>query len=123
MTTVKDERKAITMKQIIIATIITCIIIIGCSTMLPACAEDRGEFYPKLTVVVGCEQIAPDLWIIDCMDKTGNVWNFYEDEEPWEEGDLANLLMWNMGEAEEEDEVIEVYYEGHLDNLEAWIMD
>lgn len=38
-----------TIKATIIATIITIIIMISCACAMPACAEDHGEFYPKLT--------------------------------------------------------------------------
>lgn len=112
-------KKAIT---IIIAIVALCMI-------AAATAEvgDRGEFYPRLTVVVEREQIADtDLWVIYCQDKDGNVWTFYDDEGEWNVGDIANLLMWNVGECEEEDEIIEVYWEGYTENpigffsLEGW---
>lgn len=114
-----EEREVITMKKIIaIATIITVAIMIACACAMPACAEvgDRGEFYPRLTVVVGYERIGDtDLWVINCMDKDGQVWSFYGEEEDAHIGAMFNLLMWNMGEHEEEDEIIEVYYEGEMD--------
>ena len=113
-------------KIITIATAITMAIIIACSFALPASAEvgDRGEFYPRLAVVTAYERIGDtDLWVIDCTDKDGQVWSFYGEEEDAHIGIMFNLLMWNMGEAEEEDEIIEVYYEGQLDNtgLMAWL--
>lgn len=116
-------------KLIIAATIITIIIMLSCAYALPAVAEvgNRGEFYPRLTVVVEKEQIADTgLWVIYCQDKNGNVWGFYDDEGEWNIGDIANLLMWNMSEREEEDEIIEVYWEGYTENptgffsLEKW---
>lgn len=111
-------------KAAIIATILTCAILISCAFVLPACAEvgDRGEFYPRLTVVTSYERVG-DLWIIDCTDKDGMVWSFYGEEEDAHIGNMFNLLMWNMGEAEEDDEIIEVYYEGCMDNqaLLAWM--
>jgi hypothetical protein len=109
------------MKKIIIATAITCAIIIACSFALPACAEvgDRGEFYPRLAVVTAYEQVGDtDLWVIYCTDKDGEVWSFYGEEEDAHIGMMYNLLMWNMGEAEEEDEIIEVYYEGRMDTMQ-----
>ena len=115
------------MKKIIsTATAITIAIIIVCSFVMTASAEvgDRGEFYPLLTVVTGYERIGDtDMWIIDCTDKDGRVWSFYGEEEDAHIGIMFNLLMWNMGEAEEDDEIIEVYYEGRLDNagLMAWL--
>ena len=108
-----------TTKIITIATAITMTIIIACSFVLPASAEvgDRGEFYPRLTVVTAYEQVG-DLWIIDCTDKDGMVWSFYGEEEDAHIGTMFNLLMWNMGEAEEDDEIIEVYYEGEMDTMQ-----
>ena len=116
-------------KIIIIATIVTIIIMLSCAYAMPAVAEvgDRGEFYPRLTVVVETEQIADSgWWIVYCQDKDGNVWAFYDDEGTWDIGDIANLLMWNLSEHEEEDEIIEVYWEGYTENpsgffsLEGW---
>lgn len=113
-----------TTKIITIATAITIAIIMTCACAIPACAEvgDRGEFYPRLAVVTSYEKVG-DLWIIDCTDKDGMVWSFYGEEEDAHIGTMFNLLMWNMGEEEEEDEIIEVYYEGRLDNasLMAWL--
>ena len=116
-------------KVIIAATIATVIIMLSCAYAIPATAEvsDRGEFYPRLTVVVEKEQIADTaLWVIYCQDKGGNMWAFYDDEGEWNVGDIANLLMWNVGGREEEDEIIEVYWEGYTENpagffsLEGW---
>lgn len=100
----------------IIAILITIIILCA---IITATAEvgDRGEFYPRLTVIIEKKQITnTDSWIIYCQDKDGNVWAFYDDEEEWNVGDIANLLMWNIGECEEEDEIIEVYWEGYTEN-------
>ena len=109
-----------TTKTITIATIITIVIILACSFALPACAEvgDRGEFYPKLTMVVGYQHVSADIWVIECMDKDGNIWSFYGEEEDAHIGTMFNLLMWNMGDAEEDDELIEAYYEGRLDEFQ-----
>ena len=110
-----------TNKIITTATAITIAIIIACSFAMPASAEvgDRGEFYPRLTVVTAYEQVGDtDLWIIDCTDKDGQVWSFYGEEEDAHIGTMFNLLMWNMGEAEEDDEIIEVYYEGEMDIMQ-----
>lgn len=106
-----------TAKICIIATIITAIIICSCAYAMPAKAEaGRPEFYPKLTVVFNIEKVG-NLWIVYCIDKTQNIWSFYDDESTWETGDIANILMWATGENEEEDEVIEVYWEGHTENI------
>lgn len=115
-------------KIIATATAITIALILTFATMIPASAEvgDRGEFYPRLTVVVGYEHIGDtDMWIIDCMDKDGQVWSFYGEEEDAHIGIMFNLLMWNMGEAEEDDEIIEAYYEGRMDTMQMmkWMED
>jgi hypothetical protein len=105
----------------IIATITTIIIIFSCALALPASAEvgDRGEFYPRLTVVVDVVELG-GLRYIACQDKDGNIWGFYDDEAEWDVGDIANLLMWNMGEHEEDDEIIEVYWEGYTEDIETF---
>lgn len=120
------------MKQIkvIIAAIITTIIImLSCAYAIPATAEgdNHGEFYLRLTIVVEKEQVADtDLWVIYCQDREGNVWAFYDNEGEWDIGDIANLLMLKVSEHEEEDEIIEVYWEGYTENpaefffLEGW---
>jgi len=109
-------------KIIIIAVVITVAIMLSCACAMPACAEqDRGEFYPRLTVVVEKEQIGESgLWVITCRDKGGNLWAFYDDGGEWDIGDIANLLMWNMGEHEEDDEIIEVYWEGYTEDIDSF---
>jgi len=104
-----------TTKIAIIATIITIIIMLSCASLVSAEAEDRGEFYPKLAVVTGYERIGDtDEWVIYLTDRDGQVWSFYGEAEDAHIGILFNMLMWNMSEVEEEDELIEVYYEGRL---------
>lgn len=104
-----------TTKITIIATIVTIIIILSCASLVNAEAEDWGEFYPKLAVVTGYEHIGEtDKWIIYLTDRDGQIWSFYGEAEDAHIGILFNILMWNMNEAEEEDELIEVYYEGRL---------
>lgn len=106
-----------------IATALTVAILIACAFTLSASAEvgNRGEFYPRLTVVVETEQIANNFWTVTCEDKDGNLWMFYDDEGTWEPGDIANFLMWNMGECEEDDEIIEVYWEGYTEDITFWM--
>lgn len=85
---------------------------------------DRGEFYPRLAVVTAYEQIeGTDEWIIICTDKDGEEWAFYGEEEDALIGNVFNLLMWNMGETETDNEIIEAYYEGRMDYhaLIAWL--
>ena len=109
-------------KAIIIATITAITIIMSCACILPAEAEaaDRGEFYPKLAIVVETELVTPDLWVVTCEDREGNLWAFYDNEVVWEVGDIANLLMRDIGEREEDDEIIEVYWEGYAENIEEF---
>lgn len=105
-----------TLKMTAIATIVTALIIAMCGCIMTASAEpaDHGEFYPLLTVVTDCHKLDKGLWIITCEDQYGNEWEFFEDETPWRPGDLANLLMMRINNNVEDDEVIEVYYTGHL---------
>lgn len=119
----QDPNEEVTIMKI---TAIITAIIIALSILTPACAEvgDRGEFYPRLAVVTAYERIGDtDLWIIEVTDKDGEVWSFYGEEEDAHIGIMFNLLMWNMGEREEEDEIIEVYYEGRMDQqaMMAWL--
>lgn len=93
-----------------------CLILVLCALTTTAYGDmNRGEFYPRLTVVVECKPIKNE-YIIDCVDKNGNIWSFYS-EDTWDIGDIANLLMWNATGIEIEDEIIEVYYEGYISNL------
>lgn len=104
-------------KICIIVTIITAIIICSCAYAIPSQAEaGHPKFYPKLTVVFNIEKIG-DLWVVYCIDKTQNIWSFYDDEGTWTKGDIANLLMWATGENDEEDKIIEVYWEGYIKNI------
>ena len=105
-----------TTKIIAIATAITIALIALCG-IATATAEtsDRGEFYPLLTIVTAWENVDEETALITCMDKEGNLWSFYADRDVWHVGDLANLLMWNVGESLEDQEVIETYFEGHAD--------
>ena len=126
----KEERKVSTMKNTIktatIATIVTIIMIALCG-IATATAEvvDREEFYPRLAVVTAYEKIGDtDEWLIICTDKDGDEWAFYGEEEDAHIGNIFNLLMWNLEEYGEEDEIIEAYYEGCMDQeaLWAWLM-
>lgn len=111
-----------TIKIIAIATALTLAIIISCACAMPAVAEhaDHGEFFPQLSVVVGYEQISANEWIIECMDKDGEVWGFYGEEEDAHIGNIFNLLLWDTGD---EIQVVECYYEGRMteDALRAWM--
>lgn len=76
----------------------------------------HGQFYPKLTIVVKVEQRADKLWAVYCKDRNDNIWCFFEDAMTWEPGDIANLLMWDVGRNEEDDEIVEAYWEGYILN-------
>ena len=103
-------------KVCIIAVIITCAILISCACAMPAYAEQRPEFYPKLTVVFDSVPDG-DQWIVYCVDKSQNVWTFFDDEGTWAKGDVANLLMWAIDDCWENDQIVEVYWEGYTENL------
>lgn len=114
-----------TLKIAIIAMIATTLIIALCG-IATATAEvgDRGEYYPRLSVVTAYERLGDtDEWIIVCTDKDGGEWAFYGEEEDAHIGDVYNLLMWNAGKREEDDEIIEVYYEGRMNDktLAEWL--
>ena len=109
-----------TLKIATIATIVTTLIIAFCG-IATASAEvgDRGEFYPRLAVVTAWERLGDtDLYIITVTDKDGEEWAFYGEEEDARIGIIFNLLMWNHGEHEEDDEIVEVYREGRMDSLQ-----
>lgn len=98
--------------MIALAVMVAVMVICGC-----ACAEnDHGEFYPKLVIVFQIETIE-NTHIITCEDGSRNQWAFFDDEDYYKEGDIVNLLMWNLNKHEEEDEIVEVYREGHIDNI------
>ena len=104
-------------RAIIIATIITITIIVGCAHAMPVHAEsenpETSEFYPKLTVVFDTED-NEKYRIVQCIDTSQNIWKFFDDEFEWEPGDIANLLMWNCNSQNPfDDEIIEVYWEGY----------
>lgn len=106
-------------KVAIIAVIITCAILISCACAMPVHAEERPEFYPKLTIIFNSVKDG-DMWTVYCMDKSRNIWTFYDDVGDWEKGDIANLLMMTIDEIEENDQIIEVFWEGYTENLETF---
>lgn len=112
-------------KVIIIATILTICIIFSCAYAMPAGAEelDRGEFYPRLTVVVNTTRIETQLWVVECRDQWGHTWAFYDDEGTWNRGDIANLMMWAVSENPENDEVIDVYWAGYTENPDNFVSE
>ena len=92
-----EELTMKTSKTVIVAAIITCMIIISFSFTIPAIAENYDKFYPKLTVVFETETVENSR-IVYCIDKTQNVWTFYDNDNEYEVGDVVNLLMWAVGE-------------------------
>ena len=107
-------------RAIIILVIVLIIACIG-NTDSHAEVDDHREFYPRLTVVIAKEWNELFVsWNIYCQDKDGNLWIFYDDAGDWDCGDICNLLMWNTGESEEEDEIIEVYWEGYTEDIVLW---
>jgi len=102
-------------KICIIATAITMIILISCACAMPAYAAGELELHPKLAVVVDTEKV-DNLWLVYCQDREGDVWTFWDDEGTWAYGDIVNLLMQEL----EEDEIIEVYWEGYTENVQLF---
>lgn len=107
-------------RAIIIATIITITIIVGCAHAMPVHAEsenpETSEFYPKLTVVFDTED-NEKYRIVQCIDTSRNIWKFFDNEFEWETGDIANLLMWNCNSQNPyDDKIIDVIWEEY--NLE-----
>lgn len=97
-------------KAWIISMAVICTVMLICGG---AIAEQHGEFYPKLAIIIDCVELS-DLRYMTCQDKDGNIWGFYDDDKEYQMNDIVNLLMWNLGEREEGDEIIEVYKEGHV---------
>ena len=109
------------MKAWVIAISIICAVMVICGCAC-AQAELRPEFYPKLAIVASCTRIGDTpLYAVNCIDRNGNEWGFFDDEGLWKQGDIANLLMWATTDREEEDEVVEVYWEGYTENVTEWL--
>lgn len=105
-----------TLKICAIATMVTAIIMLSCAVAMSANAEDFGEFYPRLTVVV---ERHTD--VVICQDREGHLWSFFCDEsDGWTTGDLCNLLMWNNSTDVTEHEVIDVYWEGYTESIDSF---
>lgn len=115
---------------IIIITIITCLIIFY--FYIPSVnAEVKTEidtvkntitknnkFFPKLTIVINKLQINPETWAISCLDRQGDEWIFYCDDNTWECGDIVNLLMWTV---DEELQIYDVYWEGYTEDINIFL--
>lgn len=103
----------------ILAVVVAIIVILFSSY---ACSEsaNRPEFYPKLTVVFEIETIE-NVRIVYCIDRTRNIWTFYDEANEYEIGDIANLLMWAISDNPEMDEIVEVYWEGYTENINLFL--
>ena len=98
------------LKAIAIATIVTCLLIVGCAYATPACAEAE-EFYPTTAVVI---ELDYQLEKVTCVTYDGTVYEFYSDES-WHIGDVCSLYMWSCGtEDVTDDEILDVTFGGHL---------
>lgn len=101
----------------IIATIITCSIIIGCACAMPACAEEP-ETFELLGVITEQGEY------FDCIEYTvtledGEMIAFYADPDDFHIGDMVWLLVWD----EEQQEVLDVWYVTNLepDEMFRWL--
>lgn len=70
------------------------------------------ESYTVTAMVMNCTEVEDNLWVVQCITKDINIWEFYADYEPWETGDLVTLTIWY-------DEVIDVEYIDHLEGFNA----
>ena len=105
-----------TIKTIIIATVLTCAIMISCACAMPACAE--AKTYEVDAVVTEMRIAFPGCWEVIATDERGEQWGWFADNadgEYWHIGDLVRLTMLDLsGEHEEEDEVMDVILLGEL---------
>lgn len=61
-----------------------------------------------VSLVVECDPVGANLWEVTCLTEDGDLFGFYEDVEPWDVGDVAELTLID-------EEVVEVFYVEHLD--------
>lgn len=106
-----------TVRIVAIATALTIAIMLSCAYAMPAGAE---ELYPKLAVVVSTEE-AGGIYCINCLDKDGNVWSFYDDDPSLEEGDILALLMERVDEIPEDDHIVGYEWEGYTEEIDEFI--
>lgn len=104
-------------RAIAIATIVTIAIMLSCAYAMPAIADEYGEFYPRLTIVIDTKEDS-----VLCQDKEGNIWMFFSYEDDWKEGDICNLLIWNNSTDITQHEIIEVYWEGCTEDIEQFFI-
>ena len=109
--------------------VVTCACIVALFALCPAYAEhaaeaeraelEHGEFFPKLVIVISKAKVN-NQWLISCEDREGNIWGFWDEEGTWERGDIANLLMWSIGDSPADYEIINVYWEGYTENIRSF---
>ena len=107
------------MKHMMIMMMVALLVLSNTCYALPY-DEEYGEFFPLLTVVTDTWQEGQD-YVVECTDKTGNQWYFFSEDDSWQPGDIANLLMWNNGATIYESEIIEVYWEGYTEDFTQFI--
>ena len=84
-------------------------------TVLFISTAGAETLYPLLTVVVKYEKAEEqNTNVVTCIDRYGNLWSFYDDEDFWSVGDLCNLLMSRPDSLYEEDQIIDSSYEGKI---------
>lgn len=108
------------MKKIItsiIILILTCMIFSANTENM----EDRDEYYPLLVIVVEKDYWSDGVSVLSAIDHNGNKWCFFDEDDTWSIGDIANLLMWNAGGAIDEDEIVKVYWIGYTEYIETFI--
>ena len=98
-----------------IATFITCAIILGCAYAMPAQA-DTFDTYKVEGVVTEYHIAFPGVWEVVATTKDGDQFGWFadnDDGEYWHIGDLVLITMRECGR-EEDDEVMDVLLLGEL---------
>ena len=76
--------------------------------------DDEGKTYALTTQVV---QVDYENDLVVCEDFNGNLWEF-EGTEDWMYGDIASLVMNDMGTPEiYDDEIVSARYSGYFDGF------
>ena len=77
------------------------------------------DCYILPTVVIGWDEVEENVFVIDCLDKEGNVWQFFNEGKEWAIGDLCDLVMWACSEEIEEHEIVDVVWTGYIEPQEV----
>lgn len=101
-----------TLKTAVIATIITCLLILGCAYATAETDPNLSDFYPTTAIVVGVDY---ELDKVSCVTFKGETYEFYGCYD-WDVGDVCALYMWDCGTAldKTDDEIIDVEYSGRF---------